>query len=52
MRCVPYELQPIGVVRSPLADREAAPRQGDEGAPDAWIELDENVFEALCSVLA
>ena len=44
---MPYELQPIGVVRSPLADREAAPRQGDEGAPDAWLELDEHVFEGL-----
>lgn len=29
----------IGVVRSPLTDLEIAPRQGDEGAPDAWLEL-------------
>lgn len=33
-------LIPIGVVRSTLAARADAPRQGDEGAPDAWLELD------------
>lgn len=42
-----YSLHPIGVVRSPLKDRLAAPRQGDEGAPDAWIELREEVAEGL-----
>ena len=36
----PITLVPIGVVRSPLTDREAAPKQGDEGGPAAWIELD------------
>jgi tRNA-Thr(GGU) m(6)t(6)A37 methyltransferase TsaA len=44
---VAYELQPIGVVRSPLADRASAPLQGDEGAPDAWIELNEDLADAL-----
>jgi tRNA (Thr-GGU) A37 N-methylase len=34
---VRYELQPIGWVESPLVDRDSAPRQGDEGAPDAWL---------------
>lgn len=33
------ELRPIGVVRSTLQSRHAAPRQGAEGAPDAWIEV-------------
>jgi tRNA-Thr(GGU) m(6)t(6)A37 methyltransferase TsaA len=33
----PYELTPIGHVESPLTDRAAAPRQGDEGAPAAWL---------------
>ena len=32
-----YVIRPIGRVESPLADRESAPRQGDEGAPDAWL---------------
>src|ERR671930_1227489 len=40
-------LRPIGVVRSPLEDRERAPNQGSEGAPDAWIELTPSVLEAL-----
>jgi tRNA-Thr(GGU) m(6)t(6)A37 methyltransferase TsaA len=35
-----YELQPIGSVESPLVDRDSAPRQGDEGAPDAWLVFD------------
>ena len=30
-------MRPIGVVRSPLKDTAAAPRQGDEGAPAATI---------------
>ena len=34
-----YQLRPIGVIRSPLKDRKGAPRQGDEGAPDAWLEV-------------
>lgn len=47
MSRVLYELHPVGVVRSPLPDRASAPLQGDEGAPDAWIELTEPVVEAL-----
>ena len=33
----PLQLHPIGVVRSPLRTRDEAPKQGDEGAPEAWI---------------
>lgn len=36
---VDYVLRPIGIVRSALADRTGAPRQGYEGAPDASIEI-------------
>ena len=32
-------LRSIGQVRSTLSSLEAAPRQGAEGAPDAWLEL-------------
>jgi tRNA-Thr(GGU) m(6)t(6)A37 methyltransferase TsaA len=32
-----YELRPVGWVRSPLTDRDAAPKQGDEGAPPARV---------------
>jgi tRNA-Thr(GGU) m(6)t(6)A37 methyltransferase TsaA len=40
-----YELRPIGHVRSPLTDPATAPKQGDEGAPDAWLVLDPEVAE-------
>ena len=32
-------IEPIGVVRSELRRLEDAPMQGDEGAPEAWLEL-------------
>ena len=32
-----FEVRPVGRVESPLMDRDLAPRQGDEGAPDAWL---------------
>jgi tRNA-Thr(GGU) m(6)t(6)A37 methyltransferase TsaA len=32
-----FVLHPIGRVESPLTDLADAPRQGDEGAPDAWL---------------
>jgi tRNA-Thr(GGU) m(6)t(6)A37 methyltransferase TsaA len=34
-------------VESPLTDPESAPKQGDEGAPDAWLVFDPGVLEAL-----
>jgi tRNA-Thr(GGU) m(6)t(6)A37 methyltransferase TsaA len=34
-----YTIYPIGVVRSELKNREEAPMQGYEGAPEAWIEI-------------
>ena len=43
----PYVVRPIGRVESPLVDREAAPKQGDEGAPDAWLVFDDDVREGL-----
>jgi tRNA-Thr(GGU) m(6)t(6)A37 methyltransferase TsaA len=32
-------LRQIGIIRSPLKARSQAPKQGDEGAPNAWIEM-------------
>ena len=32
-----YRLRPVGRVESPLTDRAAAPKQGDEGAPLARV---------------
>jgi len=42
-----YELRPIGYVESPLVDRAAAPKQGIEGAPPAWLVFDAKVAEGL-----
>ncbi|MET9022799.1 tRNA (N6-threonylcarbamoyladenosine(37)-N6)-methyltransferase TrmO [Actinopolymorpha sp. NPDC004070] len=42
-----YAVRPIGVVESPLHDPAAAPKQGDEGAPDATIVFVPDVEEAL-----
>lgn len=44
---IPVVLSPIGHVESPLTDRAAAPRQGDEGAPDAWLALHPDVLAGL-----
>ena len=33
-------LRPIGVIRSPLKNRSKAPKQGSEGAPDVWLEVE------------
>ena len=47
-----YTIHPIGVVRSTLLSRVNAPRQGSEGAPDAWIEVDEATAAALTGLVA
>ena len=43
----PYLLRPVGIVRSKLKRREDCPRQGWEGAPDAWVEIDPAFAEGL-----
>jgi tRNA-Thr(GGU) m(6)t(6)A37 methyltransferase TsaA len=42
-----FPLHAIGRVESPLVDRASAPRQGDEGAPDAWLVFEPAVRAAL-----
>lgn len=42
---------PIGRVESPLTDPAAAPKQGHEGAPEAWLVLDASVLEGLDGVV-
>ena len=44
---IPYEIRPIGHVESPLVDRERAPKQGFEGAPEAWLVFDPGVAEGI-----
>jgi tRNA-Thr(GGU) m(6)t(6)A37 methyltransferase TsaA len=46
----PYLLEPIGRVESPLVDRELAPKQGDEGAPEAWLVFEPGVRRGLADL--
>lgn len=47
MEDIRYVLRPVGVVRSPLKSLEDCPKQGYEGAPDAWLEIDAAFADAL-----
>jgi tRNA-Thr(GGU) m(6)t(6)A37 methyltransferase TsaA len=47
-----YEVIPIGEVESPLTDPASAPKQGHEGAPDAWLVLEPAVLEGLEGIRA
>jgi tRNA-Thr(GGU) m(6)t(6)A37 methyltransferase TsaA len=40
-------LHPVGVIRSVLETRRGAPRQGSEGAPDAWLDIDPRLARGL-----
>jgi tRNA-Thr(GGU) m(6)t(6)A37 methyltransferase TsaA len=42
-----YVLRPIGWVESPLTDRDMAPKQGDEGSPEAWLVFEPGVSEGI-----
>ncbi|HET7418035.1 MAG TPA: tRNA (N6-threonylcarbamoyladenosine(37)-N6)-methyltransferase TrmO [Solirubrobacterales bacterium] len=44
------ELQRIGTVRSPLTDLGDAPKQGDEGAPEARIAIEAEFSPALAGI--
>ncbi|QEC48033.1 tRNA (N6-threonylcarbamoyladenosine(37)-N6)-methyltransferase TrmO [Baekduia soli] len=42
--------RPVGRVRSDLVDLDHAPRQGDEGAPGAWLDFADEVAEGLAGL--
>ena len=42
----------VATVESPLTDRAAAPKQGDEGAPEATLVFEASVADALDGVAA
>lgn len=46
------ELFPIGLVESELKGRDEAPKQGDEGAPDAWLHFSDAVVDGLEGIVA
>lgn len=50
MRKTRYTLEPIGVVRSSLTRLEDAPMQGDEGAPEAWLELTPETTQGIMGI--
>ena len=47
-----YRLRPIRIIRSTLPEPADAPKQGDQGAPDAWIDIDPTFAAALRGVAA
>lgn len=47
-----YPVQPVGWVESTLTDPDAAPKQGDEGAPPARIVLRPELREAAADLSA
>jgi len=43
-------LRPIGVIRSTIKIRKEAPKQGHEGAPDAWLEFHPFALDGLYGI--
>ena len=46
------DLVAVGTVRSPLTDLAAAPKQGDEGAPEACLVFESRFADALDGIAA
>jgi tRNA-Thr(GGU) m(6)t(6)A37 methyltransferase TsaA len=51
-RGAPAQLCPIGVIRSTIKERSKAPKQGAEGAPDAWLEVNKSAAPGLEGISA
>lgn len=45
-----FDIRPIGKVASSLKTLDAAPRQADEGAPEAWLVFEPEVVEGLRNI--
>jgi tRNA-Thr(GGU) m(6)t(6)A37 methyltransferase TsaA len=48
----PFDLRVIGRVESRLVDPAGAPKQADEGAPEAWLVFDGSVAGGLVDLRA
>jgi tRNA-Thr(GGU) m(6)t(6)A37 methyltransferase TsaA len=46
------QIRPIGVIRSAIKTRGQAPKQGSEGAPDAWLEISPFAIECIDGLTA
>lgn len=51
MNATIYTIEPIGSVHSTLTRLEDAPMQGDEGAPEAWLELTPQTAPGLAGIV-
>ena len=47
-----FSIEAVGHVQSSLTDLDAAPRQADEGAPEAWLVLNPSVEDGLRGIRA
>jgi tRNA-Thr(GGU) m(6)t(6)A37 methyltransferase TsaA len=45
-----FDLRPIGRVSSSLRRLDAAPRQPDEGAPEAWLVFEPEAIEGMRNI--
>jgi tRNA-Thr(GGU) m(6)t(6)A37 methyltransferase TsaA len=50
-KAIAHSLKPVGFVRSTLKRWREAPRQGSEGAPEAWLEMAPSVARALQGIV-
>lgn len=50
MSSTQYMIVPVGHVRSTLISLDDAPMQGDEGAPEAWLEIAPSAAQALAGI--
>lgn len=46
------DVRPIGYVRSAIRSRADAPKQGREGAPDVWLEIEADVAAGIDGIAA
>jgi tRNA-Thr(GGU) m(6)t(6)A37 methyltransferase TsaA len=46
------KVRPIGTIRSTIKNRKDAPKQGSEGAPDAWLEVNSFAARGLKGISA
>jgi tRNA-Thr(GGU) m(6)t(6)A37 methyltransferase TsaA len=47
-----YRVHPVGHIRSTLRALDQAPKQGSEGAPDAWLDMDPAFSRGLSGMMA
>jgi tRNA-Thr(GGU) m(6)t(6)A37 methyltransferase TsaA len=47
-----FTVEPIGFVHSELKQLEDAPMQGDEGAPEAWLEFTPQAAKGIAGIKA